>query len=197
MTIIAPIPRDKRRLMQKTIHKMRDKNHARRLTGNPPGGALHTKKGSHVNANSSAKYGGEGELTRCVRRYSAHPWASPLRGQRKRCSKMLPAFLCGQSVRRLTTCPTGCASCRTPVGGSYPPGRALYVNSTLKVAPGGLTRCARRYSAHPWASPLRGQRKRCSKMLPAFLCGQPSLRLVCPTGYASCRTPVGGSHPPR
>ncbi len=32
MTIIAPIPRDERRLMQKTIHKTRDKNHARRLT---------------------------------------------------------------------------------------------------------------------------------------------------------------------
>lgn len=32
MTILAPIPRDERRLMQKTIHKTRDKNHARRLT---------------------------------------------------------------------------------------------------------------------------------------------------------------------
>jgi transposase len=32
MPIIAPIPRDERRLMQKTIHKTRDKNHARRLT---------------------------------------------------------------------------------------------------------------------------------------------------------------------
>lgn len=31
MPIIAPIPRDERRLMQKTIHKTRDKNHARRL----------------------------------------------------------------------------------------------------------------------------------------------------------------------
>ena len=37
---------------------------------------------------------------------------------------------------------------------------------------GGLTRFARRYSAHPWASPLRGQRTRCSKTLQAFLCGQ-------------------------
>ncbi len=62
---------------------------------------------------------------------------------------------------------------------------------------GGLTRFARRYSAHPWASPLRGQRRRCSKTLPAFLSGQPARRLaVCPTGVASCRTPVGGSHPP-
>lgn len=32
MPIIAPIPRYERRLIQKTIHKMRDKNHARRLT---------------------------------------------------------------------------------------------------------------------------------------------------------------------
>lgn len=32
MPIIAPIPCTERRLMQKTIHKMRDKNHARRLT---------------------------------------------------------------------------------------------------------------------------------------------------------------------
>ncbi len=27
----------------------------------------------------------------------------------------------GQSPRRLVVCPTGCASCRTPVGGSHPP----------------------------------------------------------------------------
>jgi len=32
MPILAPIPRDERRLMQKAIHKIRDKNHARRLT---------------------------------------------------------------------------------------------------------------------------------------------------------------------
>jgi transposase len=32
MSSIAPIPRDERRLMKKTIHKTRDKNHARRLT---------------------------------------------------------------------------------------------------------------------------------------------------------------------
>lgn len=31
MPIIAPIPRDERRLMQKAIHKTRDKNHARTL----------------------------------------------------------------------------------------------------------------------------------------------------------------------
>lgn len=32
MPIIAPIPRTERRVMQRTIHKTRDKNHARRLT---------------------------------------------------------------------------------------------------------------------------------------------------------------------
>ncbi|EJH1737788.1 IS630 family transposase, partial [Escherichia coli] len=32
MPIIAPIPRTERRLMQKTIHKTKDKKHARRLT---------------------------------------------------------------------------------------------------------------------------------------------------------------------
>ncbi|EAT3911058.1 IS630 family transposase, partial [Salmonella enterica] len=32
MPIIAPIPCDERRLMQKAIHKTHDKNYARRLT---------------------------------------------------------------------------------------------------------------------------------------------------------------------
>ncbi|CCG87095.1 Insertion element IS630 uncharacterized 39 kDa protein ISO-IS200 39 kDa protein [Erwinia piriflorinigrans CFBP 5888] len=32
MPIIAPTTRTERRLMQKTLHKTRDKNHARRLT---------------------------------------------------------------------------------------------------------------------------------------------------------------------
>lgn len=32
MPIIAPIPRDERRLMQKAIHKTHDKNYARRGT---------------------------------------------------------------------------------------------------------------------------------------------------------------------
>ena len=35
MLIIAPIPRDERRLMQKAIHKTRDKNHGR--TDTAPG----------------------------------------------------------------------------------------------------------------------------------------------------------------
>lgn len=32
MSLIAPISRNERHLMQKTIHKTRDKNHTRRLT---------------------------------------------------------------------------------------------------------------------------------------------------------------------
>ncbi|CAM8545422.1 hypothetical protein KLQUMA228M_23755 [Klebsiella quasipneumoniae subsp. quasipneumoniae] len=81
----------------------------------------HAKKSPYLHTGSHLEYGGEGGLTRFARRYSAHPWASPLRGQRKRCSKTLPAFLSGQPARRLAVCPTGVASCRTPVGGSHPP----------------------------------------------------------------------------
>ncbi len=92
-------------------------------------------------------------MTRFARRYSAHPWASPLRGQRRRCSKTLPAFLSGQPARGLAVCPTGVASCRTPVGGSLPPPvgatcekkartcvQALISNMAVR---GGLTRFAR------------------------------------------------------
>ena len=55
------------------------------------------KKSPYLRTGSHLEYGGEGGgLTRFARRYSAHPWASPLRGQRRRCSKTLPAFLSGQ-----------------------------------------------------------------------------------------------------
>ena len=98
-------------------------------------------------------------------------------------------------------------SCRTPVGGSHPPGgchrrkkartcvRALISNMAVR---GGLTRFARRYSAHPWASPLRGQRRRCSKTLPAFLSGQPA---YCVRGLSNWRCQLsnpgrGFSSPP-
>lgn len=47
MTSIAPIPRDERRLMQKTIHKTWDKNHARRLTA-----MLMLSKGASVSKTS-------------------------------------------------------------------------------------------------------------------------------------------------
>ncbi|HBY4893829.1 TPA: hypothetical protein MIV06_18015, partial [Klebsiella pneumoniae] len=56
----------------------------------------HAKKKPVLAYELFLKYGGEGGLTRFARRYSAHPWASPLRGQRRRCSKTLPAFLSGQ-----------------------------------------------------------------------------------------------------
>ena len=54
------------------------------------------KKSPHLPASSSLNDGGEGGLIRC-----AHPAGSPL-----------TAFL---------VCPTGCASCRPPVGASHPP----------------------------------------------------------------------------
>ena len=102
------------------------------------------------------KYGGEGGLTRFAR-----PAGSPL-----------TVFV---------VCPTGCASCRTPVGASHPPWSAICekksshfrTSSSLNMAVrGGLTRFAR-----PAGSPL-------------------TVFVVCPTGCASCRTPVGASHPP-
>ncbi len=53
-------------------------------------------------------------MSNWLRRYSAHPWASPLRGQSKLCSKTLPAFLC-----RTPVCPTGCAATQ-PIPGPRP-----------------------------------------------------------------------------
>ncbi len=64
----------------------------------------------------------------------------------------------GQSPRKLVVCPTGCASCRTPVGGSHPPlvwgipykqkartsVQALNLNMAVR---GGLTRFARPFGA--------------------------------------------------
>ena len=121
----------------------------------PPWWALHTKKSSHVNANSSFKDGGEGGLTRCARPAGspACGWSVQLAAPvvEPRSGVLIPpwwvlhtkksshvnansSFInggeggidslrspCGQSARRLTACPTGCTSCRTPVGGSHPP----------------------------------------------------------------------------
>ncbi len=87
----------------------------------------------------------------------------------------------GSPLTAFVVCPTGCASCRTPVGASHPPGvcnirkKSPYfrTSSSLNMAVrGGLTRFAR-----PAGSPL-------------------TVFVVCPTGCASCRTPVGASHPP-
>ena len=137
------------------------------------------------------------------------------------------------------------------------PGGALYINSTLKLAPGGIdslrspllgpslglapsgptqalfknapgifVRAARPAAGlSNWlrqlSNPGRGfssppGRALHAKKKPAYKCellfedggeggidslrspcGQPGLRPVCPTGCASCRTPVGGSHPPQ
>ncbi len=123
-----------------------------------------------------------GGLTRFARRYSAHPWASPLRGQRRRCSKTLPAFLSGQPARRLAVCPTGCASCRTPVGGSHPPRWVPHAKKKPVLAYELFLKYGGEGGIDSLRSPLRGS--------PLTACA------VCPTGCASCRTPFGGSHPP-
>ena len=102
------------------------------------------------------KYGGEGGLTRFARRYSAHPWASPLRGQRRRCSKTLPAFLSGQPTRRLAVCPTGVASCRTPVGGSHPPRQVLHAKKKPVLAYELFLKYGGEGGIDSLRSPLRG-----------------------------------------
>ncbi len=87
------------------------------------GGRTHVmrKKSPYLRTSSSLNMAVRGGLTRCARRYSAHPRASPLRGQRRRCSKLLPAILSGQISRRLVNCPTGCRQLSNPVGASHPP----------------------------------------------------------------------------
>ena len=88
-------------------------------------------------------------LSSWLRRYSAHPWASPLRGQRMRCSKLRPAILCRT--------PPDCATCeKKPV---------LAYELFLKYGgEAGLTRFARPFGAAcslrsqsvPLAAPLLG-----------------------------------------
>ena len=122
------------------------------------------------------KYGGEGGLTRFARRYSAHPWASPLRGQRRRCSKTLPAFLSGQPAY----CVRGLSNWRCQLsnpGGCHMRKKKPVLAYELFLKYGGEG------GIDSLRSPLRGS--------PLTACA------VCPTGCASCRTPVGGSHPPQ
>ena len=69
-----------------------------RLSGLPGGGVQHAKKKPVLAYELFLKYGGEGGIDSL---------RSPLRGS------PLTAF---------AVCPTGCASCRTPVGTSHPPG---------------------------------------------------------------------------
>ena len=114
------------------------------------------KKSSHFRTSSSLTMAGRGGLTRFAR-----PAGSPL-----------TAFV---------VCPTGCASCRTPVGASHPPGvhyakksSHFRTSSSLNMAVrGGLTRFAR-----PAGSPLT-----------AFT--------VCPTGCRQLSTPGRGFSSPR
>ena len=73
-------------------------------------------------------------MTRCARRYSARPWASPLRGQRRRCSKLLPAILSGQIPRRLVICPTGWRQLSNPGRGFSSPRRVLYAKKKPVLA---------------------------------------------------------------
>ena len=132
---------------------------------------------ANKNVNMAVKGG-----TRFARRYSAHPWASPLRGQRRRCSKTLPAFLSGQPaycvrglsnwLRQLSTPGRGFSSPRTENIKEKSP----YFRTSSHLEYGGEG------GIDSLRSPLRGS------PLTAFA--------VCPTGCASCRTPVGGSHPP-
>ncbi len=88
----------------------------------------------------------------------------------------------GSPLTVFVVCPTGCASCRTPVGASHPPWSAICekkspyfrTSSSLKMAVrGGLTRFAR-----PAGSPLT-----------AFT--------VCPTGCRQLSNPGRGFSSPR
>ncbi len=123
-----------------------------------------------------------GGLTRFARRYSAHPWASPLRGQRRRCSKTLPAFLSGQPAYCVRGLSNWLRQLSNPGRGfSSPP-----VENIKEKSPYSRTGSHLEYGGEggidSLRSPLRGS--------PLTACA------VCPTGCASCRTPVGGSHPP-
>ncbi len=104
------------------------------------------------------KYGGEGGIDSL---------RSPLRGS--------PLTACA-------VCPTGCASCRTPVGGSHPPRWVPHAKKKPVLAYELFLKYGGEGGIDSLRSPLRGS--------PLTACA------VCPTGCASCRTPVGGSHPP-
>ena len=148
----------------------------------PPGGCHMRKKKPVLAYELFLKYGGEGGLTRFARRYSAHPWASPLRGQRRRCSKTLPAFLSGQPAYCVRGLSNWLRQLSNPGRGfSSPP-----VENIKEKSPYSRTGSHLEYGGEggidSLRSPLRGS--------PLTACA------VCPTGCASCRTPVGGSHPP-
>ena len=84
-------------------------------------------------ADGAVNDGGEGGLTRFARRYSALPWASPLRGQRRRCSKTLPAFLCGQPTHVIRGLSNGQLPVVEPRSGILTP--PLYLCNMRKKKP--------------------------------------------------------------
>ncbi len=108
----------------------------------------------------------------------------------------------GQSPRKLVVCPTGCAATQ-PILGLALRGQSKLCSKTL---PAFL--CRTRSGAHPLGlgihiakspyfctgSQLKYGGEGIDSLRSPF--GQSPRRLVvCPTGCASCRTPVGGSHP--
>ncbi len=119
----------------------------------------HAKKKPVLAYELFLKYGGEGGIDSL---------RSPLRGS--------PLTACA-------VCPTGCASCRTPVGGSHPPRWVPHAKKKPVLAYELFLKYGGEGGIDSLRSPLRGS--------PLTACA------VCPTGCASCRTPVGGSHPPR
>ncbi len=97
----------------------------------PPVGWLYVKKSPYIRTSSFLNMAVRGGLTRCAR-----PSGSPFAAR--------------------PVCPTGCASCRTPVGCSHPPCRValcekspyIRTSSFLNMAVrGGLTRFARPFGA--------------------------------------------------
>ncbi len=123
-----------------------------------------------------------GGLTRFARRYSAHPWASPLRGQRRRCSKTLRAFLSGQPAYCVRGLSNWLRQLSNPGRGFSSPRRVPHAKKKPVLAYELFLKYGGERGIDSLRSPLRGS--------PLTACA------VCPTGCASCRTPVGGSHPP-
>ncbi len=116
------------------------------------------EKSPYFRTGSHLEYGGEGGIDSL---------RSPLRGS--------PLTACA-------VCPTGCASCRTPVGGSHPPPVENIKEKSPYLRTGSHLEYGGEGGIDSLRSPLRGS--------PLTACA------VCPTGCASCRTLVGGSHPP-
>jgi hypothetical protein len=129
-------------------------------------------------------------------------------GQRRRCSKTLPAFLCGQPVRCALSLSNWLSPVVEPRSGILIPPQAcnmrkksphFHASSSLNMAVrGGLTRFARGYSAHPWASPLWANAGVVQKRSRRFCAGSLFAALsVCPTGCRQLSNPGRGfSSPP-